>query len=288
MNSMRQALAPQQLHMLAAALAFIAMTLLLALAYAGITKYRSTFVSTVAAGLKYNFIVADPKTLFIVSISLLVVLGGAASLLIGPFGVIAAAFVATVGPRLVVRVCARRRTARFVYQLPDALLALASALRAGSNLSKGLELLASRQPPPLSQEFSIVLAEYRIGRQLADSLSDLRKRMRTPELDLMNTALNVSRRVGGNLADTLESLARTLQEKAHIEGKIDALTAMGRAQGWVVGLLPVLVGLMLYQQQPERMSLLFTQWYGWAVLGVVTSMMTVAAWMIRKIIAIDV
>jgi tight adherence protein B len=183
---------------------------------------------------------------------------------------------------------ARRRTARFVYQLPDALLALASALRAGSNFAKGLELLASRQPAPLSQEFSIVLAEYRVGRHLDESLADLRKRMQTPELDLMNTALNVSRRVGGNLADTLESLARTLQEKAHIEGKIDALTSMGRAQGWVVGLLPVFVGLVLYRQQPERMSLLFTQWYGWIVLAVLAIMMLTAAWMIRKIVAIDV
>jgi tight adherence protein B len=112
--------------------------------------------------------------------------------------------------------------------------------------------------------------------------------MNTPELDLMNTAMNVSRRVGGNLADTLESLARTLQEKAHIEGKIDALTSMGRAQGWVVGLLPVFIGFVLYEQQPQRMSLLFTQWYGWIVLGVVAIMMAMAAWMIRKIVTIDV
>lgn len=104
----------------------------------------------------------------------------------------------------------------------------------------------------------------------------------------MNTAMNVSRRVGGNLADTLESLARTLQEKAHVEGKIDALTSMGRAQGWVVGLLPIFIGLVLYQQQPERMSLLFTQWYGWVVLAIVAGMMSVAAWMIRKIVNIDV
>jgi tight adherence protein B len=177
---------------------------------------------------------------------------------------------------------------RFVYQLPDALLALASALRAGSNLAKGLELLATRQPAPLSQEFTIVLAEYRIGRQLSDALRDLRARIDAPEIELMNTAVNVSRRVGGNLADTLESLAKTLQEKAHIEGKIDALTSMGRAQGWVVGLLPLFIGFVLYQQQPERMSLLFTEWYGWVVLAVVCAMMGLAAWMIRKIVNIDV
>jgi tight adherence protein B len=279
---------PEQLQILSALLTLVAVALLATLVYASAIRYRLAFIANAAAALKYNFIVADPKTLFIANITLLAVLGTAGSLLVGPLGAIVAAFIATVGPKLIATIYANRRTARFVYQLPDALLALASALRAGSNLAKGLELLASRQPPPLSQEFRIVLAEYRVGRQLADSLADLRKRMRTPELDLMNTAMNVSRRVGGNLADTLESLARTLQEKAHIEGKIDALTSMGRAQGWVVGLLPVFVGAMLYRQQPARMSLMFTEWYGWVVLAVVVTMMVSAAWMIRKIVAIDV
>jgi tight adherence protein B len=266
----------------------VAVTFVLLLARRGVRGYEHAFVRSVGAGLKYNFIVANPHALFGASILLTFVLGTFAYLLIGPVGAVAGTIVGIIVPRVAVRTIARRRVNRFVYQLPDALLALASALRAGSNLTKGLELLATRQPAPLRQEFTIVLAEYRIGRQLADSLSDMRKRIDTPELDLMNTAMNVSRRVGGNLADTLEALAKTLQEKAHIEGKIDALTSMGRAQGWVVGLLPIFIGFVLYQQQPERMSLMFTEWYGWIVLAVVACMMTIAAWMIRKIVNIDV
>ena len=287
-TAMHPVLSSAQLRILIGALVFLTIVLLSGLACTSVVRYRSAFVSTVTAGLKHNFIVADPKTLFLVSLMLLIVLGSVAFWLIGPVGAVAAVVVATVGPRTIVSVCSQRRTSRFVYQLPDALLALSSALRAGSNLTKGLELLATRQPPPLGQEFTIVLAEYRVGRQLAESLSDMRMRMQTPELDLMNTAMNVSRRVGGNLADTLESLARTLQEKAHIEGKIDALTSMGRAQGWVVGLLPIFIGCVLYRQQPARMSLMFTEWYGWVVLAIVAAMMATAAWMIRKIVNIDV
>lgn len=134
----------------------------------------------------------------------------------------------------------------------------------------------------------MVLAEYRVGRQLHESLADMRRRIDAPELELLNTTLDVARKVGGNLADTLESLAKTLQEKAHMEGKIDALTSMGRAQGWVVGLLPIFIGAVLYKQQPQRMSLLFTEMYGWVVLAVVGAMMWAAGWMIRKIVNIDV
>lgn len=253
-----------------------------------VNAYRSRFVRTMGASLKQNFLLADPHTLFAASVVLTLVLGVVAYVSTGPVGAVAAAVSGIVGPRLAIAYLTKRRIKQFVYQLPDALLALCSALRAGSNLPKALELLATRQPAPLAQEFMVVLAEQRVGRPLTESLSDMRKRINTPELDLMNTALNVSRRVGGNLADTLESLAKTLQEKAHIEGKIDALTSMGRAQGWVVGLLPIFIGFVLYQEQPDRMSLMFTEWYGWIVLGVVAVMMAIAAWMIRKIVNIDV
>lgn len=250
--------------------------------------YEHAFVNRVGATLKYSFIIANPRTLFALSIIGTIVGAGIAYVIVGAVGTVFVAITGLIAPSIVLRTLRKRRVKRFVYQLPDALLALASALRAGSNLAKGLELLATRQPEPLRQEFTIVLAEHRIGRQLTDALRDLRARIDTPEIELMNTAVNVSRRVGGNLADTLESLAKTLQEKAHIEGKIDALTSMGRAQGWVVGLLPLFIGFVLYQQQPERMSLLFTQWYGWIVLAVVCAMMALAAWMIRKIVDIDV
>jgi tight adherence protein B len=250
--------------------------------------YRSSFIASIGSRLTRSFVLTNPRSLFLISFGFVVLGGSIAYAMFGPAGVVFAISLSLAAPWLFARHITSRRRKRFVYQLPDALLALASALRAGCTLSRGLELMAERQPAPLSQEFTIVLAEYRVGRPLAESLDELHRRIGAPELQLMNTAVNVSRRVGGNLADTLESLARTLQEKAHVEAKIDALTSMGRAQGWVVGLLPIFIGLVLYQQQPERMSLLFTQWYGWIVLGVVAAMMTVAAWMIRKIVNIDV
>lgn len=250
--------------------------------------YQSSFIANIGSRLTRNFVLTNPRSLFLISLvsaALGVTIGYAT---LGPAGALVAASLCLTAPWLFARRITSQRRKRFVYQLPDALLALGSALRAGCTLSRGLELMAERQPTPLSQEFTIVLAEYRVGRPLAESLDEMHRRIGAPELQLMNTAVNVSRRVGGNLADTLESLARTLQEKAHVEAKIDALTSMGRAQGWVVGLLPIFIGLVLYQQQPDRMSLLFTQWYGWIVLGVIAAMMTVAAWMIRKIVNIDV
>jgi tight adherence protein B len=268
--------------------AVIAAVLLMFSVWRAVLLYRSAFITNIGSRLTRSFVLANPRSLFVISLGLAVLAGSIGYAALGPAGAVITAALSLTAPWLFARHITTQRRKRFVYQLPDALLALASAMRAGCNLSRGLELMAERQPAPLNQEFTIVLAEYRVGRPLAESLDALHLRVNAPELQLMNTAINVSRRVGGNLSDTLESLARTLQEKAHMDAKIDALTSMGRAQGWVVGLLPIFIGLVLYQQQPERMSLLFTQWYGWIVLAVVAAMMTVAAWMIRKIVNIDV
>jgi tight adherence protein B len=172
--------------------------------------------------------------------------------------------------------------------LPDALHALSAALRSGVSLPKGLEQLASWQPAPLSQEFGLVLSEYQIGRDLGDALDNMYGRIGGAELELMNGAIKISRAVGGNLADTLESLAVTLAEKLSVEGKIAALTAMGKLQGWVVSLVPLLVGVALYLLDPAQIEPLFTELHGWITLGIITVLMTLAVFMIRKIVNIDV
>jgi tight adherence protein B len=151
-----------------------------------------------------------------------------------------------------------------------------------------MQQIAEQQPPPISQEFMVILSEYKMGRPLEDSLMDMYKRINRQEVDLLISAISISRSVGGNLADTLETLAKTLREKAQIEGKIDALTSMGRMQGWVVGLIPVAVMLMLRKQEPEGMNALFNEPIGWITLAGIALLMFIAVMMIRKIVNIDI
>ena len=182
----------------------------------------------------------------------------------------------------------KRRHKQFIAQLPDALLALASSLRAGANLSQAMMLTGQRQPDPLGQEFSLVQGRQRLGDDLKTALEGLCERFPSAELRLFRDALVISHQVGGDLAGTLETVSGTLRERAQIEEKVQALTAMGRLQGKVMCLLPVAIGGMLYLQQPEVMQRLFTEPMGWAVLAVVTVMMTLAIFMIRKMVNIDV
>ncbi len=254
----------------------------------GFHAYQGHFIARIGDDLKQNFRAESSERIFYGSLALAVILGVVGGIFLHLPGVVAGTTLGVLAPWLLLKWFQRQRIRQFVYQLPDALQTIASALRSGVNFTRAMEQVASRYSAPLSQEFSLVLAEYRVGRELGDALEDLRRRIPTQELALFCTAVNVSRSVGGNLADTLESLSKSLQEKAKIEQKIMALTAMGRAQGWVVGLLPVFIGFMLYLQQPDRMAKLFTTWYGWAVLIIIGAAMSIAVWLIWRIVDIDV
>ncbi len=250
--------------------------------------YESRVLSNVEDNLKRSFVHASPK--FLLAVSLLGTLFATVffALLIGPVGAVVGLVLGLSAPWVYQLILRKRRLKMFVYQLPDALSSLAAAMRAGGSLSKGIEMLAQRQPEPLSQEFALVVAENRIGRELEQSLKDMQKRLDCQELELLTTAIVIARGVGGNLADTLESLSDTLREKAQVEGKINALTAMGRMQGWVISLLPVGVGAVMFSLQPDKMSVLYTEVWGWVVMGVMVAMMALAVWMILKIVNIDV
>jgi tight adherence protein B len=191
-------------------------------------------------------------------------------------------------PRITWAVMRRRRRARLTVQLPDGMNMMAGSLRAGASLQMALGLVVTEAPAPLSQEFSLLLREQRLGLALEDSLRGMSQRLEMEEVDLFVSALTIAKEVGGNLSEILERLAATLRQKATMEGKIRALTSQGKLQGIVVGLLPVFLAGALYLMDPVAMLPLFTTLYGWGVLAVVFVMLLLGAFFIKKIVTIDV
>ena len=180
-----------------------------------------------------------------------------------------------------------RRRKQIESELPDALLFIASALRAGSALSVAMQVLVRDQTGPLGQEFGIVLKEQRLGVTFDDAIQKMSQRVQIQDFVLVVVALRVSKEVGGNLSEPLQVLAETLRRKAILEGRINALTAQGRIQGIVMTLFPVFLMGVLYLMQPS-MSLMFTTTIGWVVLGAIAFMLALGYMMIRKIVAIDI
>lgn len=250
--------------------------------------YQKNFYQQVDKGLRDVVVMMEPGQIFTVTLIAAIVFVPLVFWITNIVLAMTLAVIIFVAPTFVLKVMKKRRSDDFVDQLPDALSSISSSLRSGLNLVKAFQQVAKNQPQPLAQEFTQVLVEYRVGSDLNESLDALAKRIGRDDLLLMNSAIKISRTVGGNLAETLEVLSRTLREKSKVEGKIRALTSMGKAQGTLATFFPVFIGYVFYKIEPEAMSMLFTTNLGLIWLGVMITMSVMAFFMIQKIVNVDV
>ncbi|MBI2970022.1 MAG: type II secretion system F family protein, partial [Gammaproteobacteria bacterium] len=191
-------------------------------------------------------------------------------------------------PTMIYRNMRKKRLRKFEQQLPDALIMVSGAMRAGASLNIAMEGLVKEQAPPLSQEFELLMREQRIGVEFEKSLDHMEKRIPLQDFAMLASALRINREIGGNLAEIIESLGETLRRKHQMEGKIQSLTAQGKLQGIVMTGLPVLLGVLLYFLEPQSMEKLWSTWYGYITLAVIIVMEVLGYLFISKITRIDV
>lgn len=193
-----------------------------------------------------------------------------------------------VAPSFGYRVLSSRRRTSLQRQLPDAAAALATALRGGLSLSQSLEQVVRYQPQPISQEFSLMMREHRLGVPLDRALAAMADRVRLRDFDLLVSTLAIARDLGSGLAEALERYAQSVRRRLTLEDRIRALTAQGRLQGIVMGLLPVILAVSLMVVDPMWMQPLFTTLSGWLTLAAVAVLELLGFLLIRKIIDIRI
>ena len=155
---------------------------------------------------------------------------------------------------------ARRRASRlnaFNKQLPDTITLIANGLRAGSSFLQAIEMVVREVHPPASVEFGRVVREVNLGLAFDVALENMVRRVRSDDLELMATAINIQHQVGGNLAEILDSIAFTIRERVRIKGEIRTLTAQQRLSGYVVALMPIALMGLLFVIAPGFMQPMF-------------------------------
>jgi tight adherence protein B len=228
-----------------------------------------------------------PEALFFHMAGVVVLLFGG-FLLFGLPGGMLLALMATFAPVLWLEMRRKRRIRAFEVQLPDVLNLLAGTMRAGFSFAQGLEAVADEASEPSRRELQRAFAESRLGRPIEDALEDSANRMQSIDMMWTVMAIRIQREVGGNLAELLDMVGRTMTERERMKREIAALTAEGRMSAWILGGFPPLFGVILYLVQPKYMGALFANSMGIVALGVSAVMACFGFWWLRKIMAIEV
>jgi tight adherence protein B len=213
----------------------------------------------------------------------------ASSLLMQPLllGLAAAAMLAAV-PVLYVARARYRRLQKMERQLPEALDLMVRALRAGHAFSSALQMAGHEMPEPMAAEFRIVHDEINFGISLQQALGNLCERVPLTDLRYFVVSVMIQRDSGGNLTEVLGNLSRLIRERLKLVAKIRVLSSEGRLSAWVLGVLPFLLGGLMYYVNPEFMAPLWQDPIGVVILKYTLGLMTVGILLLKKLVKLRV
>ncbi len=224
---------------------------------------------------------------FVLVVGLATVAGAALGFVLGgllPALLLAAA--APLGAKLLLKFRAGRRQAAFADQLDDSLQLMAGSLRAGHSLLRAVDSVSQEAAAPTSEEFSRIVNETRVGRDLNDALDEVAARMGSDDFVWVAQAIAIHREVGGNLAEVLDAVGHTIRERNAIRRQVKALSAEGKLSAIVLMALPFGVTGFISMTNPAYIGRFTESLMGYAMLGAAGLMLVVGGLWLKKTVAI--
>lgn len=224
---------------------------------------------------------------FVLGVGLSTVLGMVSGALLGglPLALLALVLV-PFGAKLMLGFRAGRRQAAFADQLDDSLQLMASSLRAGHSLLRAVDSVSHEAESPTSEEFSRIVNETRVGRDLNDALDEVAARMGSEDFTWVAQAIAIHREVGGNLAEVLDAVGNTIRERNAIRRQVKALSAEGKLSAIVLMALPFGVTGFLAVTNPEYLAKFTESIVGYGMLAGAAVMLLVGGLWLKKTVAI--
>jgi tight adherence protein B len=98
----------------------------------------------------------------------------------------------------------------------------------------------------------------------------------------------IQRQTGGDLAEILDNISRTIRARIRLQQHLKALTSEGRTTGYVLTALPIVIFFIMYASNPDYAGTLLVTDIGRMLLVGCVVLLILGQWMIKKIMNIQV
>jgi tight adherence protein B len=204
--------------------------------------------------------------------------------LVGPLLGLLLGLVVPILAKITVSVLTSRRQKSFADQLDDSLQLMASSLRAGHSLLQALNSVATEAEEPTSVEFSRIINETRVGRELSQALDETARRVDSDDFAWVTQAIAINREVGGNLAEVLDGVGHTIRERNQIRRQVKALSAEGRLSALVLMALPLGVLAFLSITNRSYIARFTESLAGYAMIATGVLLLLIGGLWLRKVV----
>jgi len=175
-------------------------------------------------------------------------------------------------------------TRTLLSQFPDALAMVSRSVRVGVPVNEAVRIVGRELQSPTREEFARAADQVAIGVDLETALLDMAERNDISEYRFFATALALQSQTGGGLTETLETLADTIRKRENARKRGHALASEARTSIYVLAVLPIFVGAMLFFVNPDYIGILFTDPTGELLLGIAVGLLFSGLWVMQQII----
>jgi tight adherence protein B len=190
-------------------------------------------------------------------------------------------------PYFYIKHLAHARLRAFEEMFPDAINLMARALRAGHALATTFSMVADELTDPIKSEFRALHEQHTFGLPFAQVMRTFARRVPLIDVRFFAIAVLTQRETGGNLAEVLDNLAGVMRDRFRVRRQLRVLTAQGRLSGWILGALPVVLGLALYALNPDQMQEFVADPMGFRLLMIAIGLEIAGVIVIRQILRTD-
>jgi len=190
-------------------------------------------------------------------------------------------------PLWLLRFLKKRREARFLDALPDAIDVIVRGIKAGLPLLDSLKLIANEAREPIKSEFRNIIETQTVGIPLGEACLKLYERIPVAEANFFGIVVSIQQRAGGNLSEALGNLSHVLRERKKMKAKIKAMSQEAKASAAIIGSLPIVVMGLVYFTSPSYIELLWTEQLGRIMLACCAVWMFIGIMVMRKMINFD-
>lgn len=153
-------------------------------------------------------------------------------------------------PRPVVDMMVKARITKLETQIVDAMNLLSNGIRAGRGLQQSMSMVVEELPPPVSQEFNLILQQTKIGVPIEEAFDNFAIRVPTEDTNMFVSSINILKETGGNLAEVFDTIIDIIRERIRLKQKIAAFVSQGMAQAGIMFSMPFAMALFFGASDP--------------------------------------
>jgi tight adherence protein B len=177
-----------------------------------------------------------------------------------------------------------KRVSLFNRQLVDTLDLSARALRAGHPLIGSFQLVAEEVPAPVGTIFAEICQQQEMGLGLEEALRRAAAMTQSGDMRLFSATLAINLRIGGNLADVMQGLAKVIRERMRLSRRFQTLFAQTQFSKRLLMAMPFAALLGLHVVSPGYVDVLYATTVG-NVLLMAAGVSLFLGWMVMNMMA---